>query len=114
METKRSKYFAIILGTVVILNNLALSAHAQQDTEEPSKEEHREDYTENMDTEDREELISEKETLVEKWTTYRGYLTEYQQKIDEGDEYSHFYAIRIQVLDHLINRLLNTLTDYEN
>ncbi len=105
------RFLTSLIAAFVVVSTFSTSALA--DSELSEEEERRENYSLLLEEEERrEDYIAEKkqeETLITKWSDYRDYLVEYNEKIAEGDEYSHYYAIRIQIIEHLIERIQNAL-----
>ena len=87
-----------LMALLIAVSTISPSAFAATDTTEEA---------ERRDTYIAEE--KQEESLIDKWSDYRDYLAEYNEKIAEGNEYSHYYAIRIQIIEHLIERIQSAL-----
>lgn len=73
------------------------------------EEERREDFVEKERREDSSKKERRNEVLEKKLEDFRGLIEEYQEKIHNGDEKSHYLALRVKILEHLIEVFSNIL-----
>lgn len=73
------------------------------------EEERREDFVKKERREDSSKKERRNEVLEKKLEDFRGLIEEYQEKIHNGDEKSHYLALRVKILEHLIEVFSNIL-----
>lgn len=112
------KTINLLVTGAVIASSMGVSASAATLDQERLHEKHKEYFEESERREDfvekeRLEDFSEKERrydVAEKKLEYfRELIDEYKEKINHDDEKSHYYGLRIKVLEHLIEVFSNIL-----
>lgn len=114
------KTINLLLTAAIIAGSINVASAATIDREERLREKHknyfeeserrenfvekerREDFVEEERREDFVEKERRNEVLEKKLENFRGLIEEYQEKIHNDDEKSHYYTLRVKVLEHLI------------
>lgn len=121
------KMINLLLTAAVIAGSISVPAFAAAIDKERLREKHKnyfeeserrenfveEERREDFVTKERREDFSKKErrdeVLEKKLEDFRGLIEEYQEKIHNGDEKSHYLALRVKILEHLIEVFSNIL-----